>query len=72
VDGLGNNNLIEIITVALMKCGGLTREEVAKKIVMLWCRWGFYFYFLGGDYVTKQTKDVWATFNGCPLCGSPD
>jgi hypothetical protein len=28
VDGLGSNNLIEVTMVALMKCGGLTREDV--------------------------------------------
>ncbi len=31
VDGLGSNNFTKAIMAALMKCGGLTREEVAKK-----------------------------------------
>jgi hypothetical protein len=31
VDGYGSNNLTEIIMVALMKGGGLIREDVAKK-----------------------------------------
>jgi recombinational DNA repair ATPase RecF len=31
VDGLGRSNLIEVIR--LMKCGGLTREEVEKNLL---------------------------------------
>jgi hypothetical protein len=33
VDGLGGINLIEIIIVALMRCGDLTREDVSKKLL---------------------------------------
>jgi len=33
VDGLGSNNLIKAIMMTLMKRGGLTREEVAKKLL---------------------------------------
>jgi hypothetical protein len=33
VDGLGSNNFTKAIMVALMKCGGLTREKVAKKLL---------------------------------------
>jgi hypothetical protein len=32
MDGSGSNNLIEVIMVALLKGGGLTKEDVAKKL----------------------------------------
>jgi hypothetical protein len=39
VDGLGSNNLTKAIMAALMKCGVLTREEVAKKL-LCFCAYG--------------------------------
>jgi hypothetical protein len=46
VDGFGSNNLIEVIMVALMKGGRLIKGDFAK-LVVFWCRWGFY--FSGGE-----------------------
>jgi hypothetical protein len=66
VDGLGNNNLIEVIMVALMKCGRLTREEVAKKLLCFGVDGVFGFAGGGGGGC------LGTIFNGCPLCGSPD
>jgi hypothetical protein len=33
VDGLGGNNLTKVIIVAFMRCGGLTREDMSKKLL---------------------------------------
>ncbi len=33
VDGLGSNNLTKALMATLMKCGGVTREEVAKTLL---------------------------------------
>ncbi len=43
MDGLGNNNLTEVIIVALMKCGGLTREDVSKKMLCFGANGAFIF-----------------------------
>jgi len=71
VDGSGSN-LTKSIMVALMKCGGLTREDVAKRLLCF-----------GGDGASifhkghkghkghKANKRCLGTFlNGCPLCCS--
>jgi hypothetical protein len=62
VDGLGNNNLTEVIIVALMRCGGLTREDVSKKLLCFGANGAFI--FQGGETnVTREIKDVWAPFS---------
>ncbi len=33
MDGFGNNNLIEIIIVTLIRCGGLRKEDVSEKLL---------------------------------------
>ncbi len=62
MDGLSDNNLIEVIMVALMKCGGLTREKVAKKLLCFGAN-GASIFQGGNTNVTKQIKDVWAPFS---------
>jgi hypothetical protein len=57
VDGLGNTNLIEVIIVALMRCGGLTREDVSKKLLCFGANGAFIFQ-RGKTNVTREIKDV--------------
>jgi plasmid maintenance system antidote protein VapI len=55
------NNPTEVIMVALMKSGGLTKEDVAKKLCF---SANEVFFFLGGKTrVTKQIKQAWAPFS---------
>jgi hypothetical protein len=54
VDGLGSNNLTKVIMVALMKCGGLTKEEVAKKLLCFGVDGTFV--FQGGNMCSKTNK----------------
>ncbi len=57
MDGLGNNNLTEVIIVVLMRCGGLTREDVSKKLLCFGANGAFI--FQGGETnVTREIKDV--------------
>lgn len=71
MDGLGSNNLIEITMVALMKCGGLIREEVANKLLCFGANGASV--FQGGNMCHKANKECLGTlYNGCPLCGSLD
>ncbi len=71
MDGLGGNNFTKVIMVALMKCGGLTREKVAKKLLCFGADGTFV--FQGGNMCHKANKGCLGTlFNGCPLCGSLD
>jgi len=50
------------IMATLMKCGRLTKEEVAKKLLCFWCKWDFCF-LRGETCVRKQMKDDWAPFS---------
>jgi hypothetical protein len=43
MDGSGSNTLIEIIIVALMKYGGLTREDMSKKLLCFGANGAFIF-----------------------------
>ncbi len=71
MDGLGSNNLTKTIMTTLMKCGGLTREEVAKKLLCFGVNGVSV--FQGGNMCHKANKECLGTFfNGCPLCGSLD
>jgi hypothetical protein len=54
VDGLGSNNFIEIIIVTLMRCGGLTREDVSKKLLCFGAN--DIFIFQGGEKQMLQGK----------------
>jgi hypothetical protein len=66
VDGLGGNNLTKVIIVAFIKCGGLTREDVSKKLLCFGANGTFI--FGGGNKCYKANQRCLGTlFNGCPL-----
>jgi hypothetical protein len=62
VDGLGGNNWTKVIIVALMRCGGLTREDVSKKLLCFGAN-GTFIFQGGKTSVTRQIKDVWTPFS---------
>jgi hypothetical protein len=62
VDGLGGNNLIKVIIVFLMRCGGLTSENMSKKLLCFGAN-GTFIFQGGKTSVTRQIKDVWAPFS---------
>jgi hypothetical protein len=50
------------VIVALMRCGGLTREDVSKKLLCFGANGAFI--FQGGETnVTREIKDFWAPFS---------
>jgi hypothetical protein len=51
VDGLGGNNLTKVIIVAFIRCGGLTREDVSKKLLCFGANGTFI--FQGGEQVLQ-------------------
>ncbi len=55
-------NLTKSVMVALMKCGGLTREDVAKRLLCFGAN-GASIFSQGEISVTRQIKDVWAPFS---------
>jgi hypothetical protein len=67
VDGLGFNNFITIIVVTLMKSGGITQENLSKKL--LWFGPNGAFVFKGQENKNRKTTQRISNnfFNGCPL-----
>ncbi len=62
MDGSGSLNLTKSIMVVLMKCGGLTREDVAKRLLCFGAN-GTSIFSQWETRVTRQIKDVWAPFS---------
>jgi hypothetical protein len=56
VDGLGNNNLIEIIIVTLIRCGGLRKEDVLEKLLCFGANGAFV--FKRGEHVLQGKLKV--------------
>jgi hypothetical protein len=67
VDGLGKNNLIEVIIVALMRCGGLTREDVSKKMLSFGANGTFIFQEGKNKCYKGNQRCLGTLFNGCSL-----
>jgi hypothetical protein len=61
MDRLGNDNLIELI-MATDEMWKANKGRAGKKVLMLWCKWGFCF-SRGKISVTKQIKEAWAPFS---------
>jgi hypothetical protein len=57
MDGSGNNNLIEVIVAALMKYGGLTRENISKNCYAL-MQMGLLFFKGGGGQVLQGKSNM--------------
>jgi hypothetical protein len=61
MDWFNSNNPIEVIMVALMKSGGLIKNDIVKKLCF---SANETFGFLGGKTrVTKQIKEAWTSFS---------
>jgi hypothetical protein len=61
MDGAKNNNLIKVIIVILIKCRGLIRGDVSKKLLCFAV--DGVFFFKGETCVTRQIRNVWAPFS---------
>ncbi len=69
VDVLGSNNFIELIMNAMMKGGGLTKEDLSKKFLCFEIDEMNVFQH-GKTNVTKEIKILWRLFPWVPLCCS--
>ncbi len=69
VDVLGFNNFIELIMNAMMKGGGLTKEDLSKKFLCFEVDEMNVFQH-GKTNVTKEIKILWHLFPWVPLCCS--
>jgi hypothetical protein len=66
MDGAGNNNLIEVIIVILIRCGSLIREDVLTNLLCFGVDGAFV--FEGGNMCYKANKRCFGTLlNGCSL-----
>jgi len=68
VDVLGSNNFIELIINAMMKGGGLTKEDLSKFLCFGVNKMNVFQH--GKTNVTKQIKILWHLFPWVPLCCS--
>jgi hypothetical protein len=62
VDGLGSNNLNEVIMNFIMKGERLSKEEMSKKLLCFGAN-GMNMFKGGKTGMTKQIKDSWAPFS---------
>jgi hypothetical protein len=62
VDGLGSNNLTQMIMNSMMMGGRLSREELSKKLLCFGAN-EVNMFQKGKIKVTKQIKDSWAPFS---------
>jgi len=62
VDGSSSNNLTEVIMISMMKGGGLSKEELSKKLLCFGAD-EMNVFQRGKTKLTKQIKDSWAPFS---------
>ncbi len=69
VDGLGSNNLIEVIMVTLVKSEGLTSDNKSKMLLCFGVD-GVYIFWRGNKSHKANKRTLGTIFNGCTLCCS--
>jgi len=68
VNSSGSFNFTKVIMATLMKCGGLPKVDVAKKLLFFNADGAFVWGGYKGHNANKRC--LGALFNGCPLCCS--